>query len=244
MTKLRVTQRCLQEDLGLDVEHASREAERFAYLREAVRAFVGKRASAPGVGENISGVEPYGHVKSLHVGRGRGATIHDPTREVCWLLAFSETHATGERRDAYQHFMRLHERDELLPTASDYALLKVLTSASLLDALHRVCAELHEQARRHPGHEVQRTLTLNNDSQATAAVAVDMVIVGDGALEQGWLAITVSPGAPLQPDHLLDIVAALIPPEVDVNDVQFAQQVNGRPVAFPELAVTWHGSTP
>jgi len=112
--RLRITGRCASQDLLFDVSQAMLDCRRLVTQHEAVRAFVDKRSVAPDDGEAIVSLSRKRAIKSLHVGRARGATIYDRYNDVCWLLAFSPTHASGERRDAYAYFESLSRRDVLL----------------------------------------------------------------------------------------------------------------------------------
>ncbi|SIT72034.1 hypothetical protein SAMN05880545_0984 [Microbacterium sp. RU33B] len=201
--------------------------------------FVGKRSGAPGEGENVLGVNPYGHVKSLHAGQGRGATIYDEDVDVCWLLAYSDTHAVGERRDAYKHFEWLDSRDEFLPSEADYAALETVTAASLMDALRTRGSEMVEAARSQPGRELTDSFVMDDGQDASITISIEIVIESTGSAEQGWIAFVLPHDAPLDRGQLLDLIADLLPQHVDVDTVQVAADVNGRPVTYSEIAYTW-----
>ncbi|QTP17465.1 hypothetical protein [Micrococcus luteus] len=239
MVKFRVTQRCLREDLGLPEEYVNREAAHFAVEHEAVRVFVGKRSAAPAVGENLLDVQAYGHVKTLHVGKARGATIFDAEEQVCWLLAYGETHAVGERRDSYNEFVRLDRRGELMPTGEDYLALESITSASVIDAMREVAGRLVTTARADLGREKTETLSLSDDNGVEIAVCIEMLVVGPESAEQGWISFILPYDAPLTVENLLDFVVDLLPQGVALESVEQAGEVNGRPIHHNELAFTW-----
>lgn len=239
MARLRVTQRCASDDLGLDPDDAARDAHHLSVKHEAIRRFVGKRSGAPGDGENLLNVQPYGHIKTLHVGQGRGATIYDEDEDVCWLLAYSETHAVGERRDGYKHFEWLNTRGELLPTEVDYAALETVTASSLMDALRERSAEMVGRARSCPGEEVCDSFNLATGQDARITVAIELCIESTDVAEQGWITFTLPYDAPLKRDHLLDLVADMLPEDLDIETLDFATDVNGRPVHHSEIAFTW-----
>lgn len=239
MTRYRATQRCVRDDLSLDPSHASRNVEHFCAEHEALRVFLGKRRIDPGKGENVLGVTPYGHVKSLHVGTARAATIYDPELDVCWLLAYSETHAVGEKRDAYKHFERLSGRGELLPSTDDVAALSTLTSASVIDTLRVHGRQAYADALSSPGDEVCSSLTLDDGQDASIVVSIEIVVEVNERAEQGWAAFVVPHDAPVTPELLLDLVADLLPPHIDLDTLEHAGDVNGRTVRYNEVAFTW-----
>lgn len=239
MLKFRVTQRCLRDDLGLPPEFVNREAANFAVEHEAVRVFVGKRSGAPAGGENLLDISAYGHVKTLHVGKARGVTIFDEAEQVCWLLAYGETHAVGERRDAYNGFVRLDERGELMPTPEDYLALESITSASVIDAMRKVSEQLVASARVDSGTEKTETLTLTDGEGVEIAVCIEMLVFGNDSAEQGWMSFILPYDAPLTVDNLLDFIADLLPNTIAPEAVEQAGEVNGRPIHHNELAFTW-----
>ncbi|QUW18041.1 hypothetical protein [Agrococcus sp. Marseille-Q4369] len=184
-------------------------------------------------------VVPYGHIKTLHVGTGRGVTIYDPDEDVCWLLAFDETHAVGERRDGYARFERLSQRDELLPSDADQELLEEITELAVLDELRAAGQQLYDEARAQPGQEVSNTFRSTRHKQGSVEIVVDLVIDGAEEAEQGWLCIAVPPETTLSMDQLLDVLAALLPEDVDADSLEQAYDFHGRTIAYNELAWTW-----
>lgn len=239
MVRLRITQRCARDDLGLEEHDQTRDAVYIAVCHEAIRVFVGKRSNAPGDGENVLHVCPYGHIKSLHIGQGRGATIYDDEVDVCWLLAYSETHATGERRDAYAFFERLDSRGELLPSDIDYATLGTVTEAKLMDELRVRSGNMYDIAREQSGKEVSETFVLDDGQDASITVAIELMVEETESAEQGWMSFVLPYDSPLGLTQLLDLVADLIPPHVNSDTVELAGDIGGRSIAHNELAFTW-----
>lgn len=232
---LRVTRRCLEEDLGLDGDLVGKDARHFCAEHAALRTFVVKRETAPGTGEPISDVGKTGSVLSLHVGQGRAATIWDPDEDVCWLLAWSPTHATHEKRDAYQHFMRLDTRGELMPTADDYEAIDQEAITYIADGLVAACEDLYSEARANPGTELSETFQ-NRD----ALILVDVIVVEEDELEEGWLAITFPRDTPLTPDVALDMCARILPARIPTEDIAMADHFGKRPMQPGELIFTWN----
>jgi len=233
---LRVTRRCVADDLGLPIEHASRDAQHYMREHVAVRTFVELREHAPDVGERVKGVNPYGGIVSLHVGSGRGATYYDAEEDVVWLLAYSATHATHERRDVYQKFMALGERDELLPTQEDYETLETISSVAILDAFEEQCLRAVNEARADPGHTSSSVVLLRNGQRSGIVALVDIHVIEDGSAEQGWVAFTFSPDTRLGPSQVLDLLDAVLP---EGAEPEHAADLHGRPLHHNEVAFTW-----
>lgn len=171
---------------------------------------------------------------SLHVGQGRAATIYDPEADVCWLLAWSPTHATHEKRDAYQYFMRLDGRGELMPTADDYEAIDEEAISYIADGLAAVCSGLYEEARANSGEEFSETF-----ENRGALVLVDVVIIDDDEIEQGWVAITYPRDTPITSEVALDLCARILPSHIPTSSIEFADHFGKRPMEPGELIFTW-----
>ena len=226
----------MADDLHLPIEHATRDARNYQSEHPAVKTFVQLRESAPGVGEPITDVRPKGKVLSLHVGAGRAATVYDAEQDVVWLLAYSPTHATGERRDGYRKFMRLDERDELLPTDEDYESVEGLSSVAILDAFEVQCRAIYAEARMRPGDEVSGVVLLSNGQKSGVVAAVDVQIVGQDNIEQGWVAFNFPADTRLSTSQVLDLLVAVLPEGVEPER---AADINGRQLKHYELGWTW-----
>ncbi len=200
---------------------------------DALRAFVVKRAGSPDVGEQVKGLRSLGYL-ALHVNRGRGVTYWDAAENVCWLLAYSATHATGEDRDAYKAFERLDTRDELLPTADDYEALYEVTDANLIDGFAEYGVRLYDEARLHPGREVNASFEANQ-----ALLVVDLIVIDGKECEEGWISIIFDRETPLTADVALDIVAKLLPQTIDLSTLEMTATFNGRSARDDELIWTW-----
>lgn len=227
----------------MDPDDASRHVRHYCSQHDALRVFLSKREPGPGLGENLLNVVPYGHVKTLHVGQGRAATIYDEVADVCWLLAYGDTHATGEKRDVYRHFEKLSERGELLPTTKDYEALKAVTPAGVIDALRELASDVYTRAQGDLGHEVLQSITLDDERDASITISIEILVMGDDRMEQGWVSFVIPHEDPVDEDMLLGLIADLIPAHVDVDTIDYAGDVNGRPVRYDELAFTWSYSS-
>lgn len=114
--ELRVTERCLTDDLGQDPDA---DFERYRNL-EIIRAFTDKRFERT---ENTRQVAPLTCGRTVWVlARGhdhRGGTWFDEDERVVWLLAYGR-HRSGHEYDFFPYCKDLDARGLLLPTARDY----------------------------------------------------------------------------------------------------------------------------
>ena len=193
-----------------------------------------KREAGPDAGEPIVDVGKTGSVLSLHVGQGRAATIWDADADVCWLLAWSPTHATHEKRDAYQHFMRLDRRGELMPTADDYEAIDREAISYIVDGLASACADLYAEARANAGSELSQTF-----ENRGALILVDVVVIDEDELEEGWIAITYPRDTPLTPEVAVDLCARILPTHIPASRISFTDHFAKRPMQPDELIFTW-----
>jgi hypothetical protein len=114
--ELRVTARCLREDLAesetVDLEDAQRH--------EIVRAFCNQRSGSP-IGTRTVG--PAAGARTLyrlgHRDEHRGATWFDLEESVVWLCATGK-HRSGEPDDAFRYFDELIEQGLIYPEVDDY----------------------------------------------------------------------------------------------------------------------------
>ena len=114
--ELRITQRCLVEDLGRRGEASFEDVAG----EPIVQAFMRERRSKTTGTRNV---EPLSHRREVSViGQGhehRGGTWFDRKHHVIWLVAYRR-HRSGEQDDFYPWCKRLDEEDRLLPTEDDY----------------------------------------------------------------------------------------------------------------------------
>lgn len=223
---LRVTARCLQDDLDLTEQDAERfaslDARSFETAHKAVENFVAMRGTEPAMGKAIHGVRPRGLVRSLRVGQGRAVTTWDEEEDVCWLLAYNGFHQSGHPDDAYNVFVELHDNDDdLLPTAEDYELFFNTTDddeedydgvvrLSLLDQLSVVSAELLQEARAHPLKEAVRTFNVNGKQ----IMCVDVLVEDDSYAEVGWMSLRLPEDEHLTDAVVYELLSALLPEDV------------------------------
>jgi hypothetical protein len=152
--ELRVTKRCLVEDLN------ESPAEPFGELVERhgmVRAFRRERRAATAGPDTIG---PAGGDRPLSVLRHthdwRGATWFEPDQAVVWLCECSGRHRSGEPDDAFRYIQALRDDDRIWPTDDDYEALEadrgqqfaafVVTDAAALLATARAAPETEQVA--------------------------------------------------------------------------------------------------
>lgn len=179
--ELRITQRCLADDLSeraadLGDLNSTTPLEELSRRHEIVRAFVNERAGQP-VGAREVG---RGRADRIlwRLGRGhdhRGATWHDEEAEVVWLCA-SGHHRSGTADDAFQHFHRLIDADIIYPTEEDYLLLELERGRRFAELLPDDAAALRAEALRQPETEVRGTI---GHAHEVGVVAVVVELVGN-----------------------------------------------------------------
>jgi hypothetical protein len=114
--ELRVTKRCLEEDLNAGADAAF---ESILGLH-IVKSFVRDRQNATYGTRQVSPIACQPEVWVLAQGdRHRGATIYDPELEVVWLVAYGR-HESGSSADFFPYCKSVAESGALLPTEEDY----------------------------------------------------------------------------------------------------------------------------
>jgi hypothetical protein len=201
---LRITQRCLTEDLGQPAE-ASVEAAANVDHHHLVRAFVTER------GQTTHGPDPLkcawemgAPVFTIHHGTSRGATWHHEALNVVWLLGIADAHN-------YDHLCDLAASDRLMPVAADVERLVADQAPTFARALIEEVPALIELARANAGQIIEGLvagsvpvrLRMDPDGRAPLlTVAIDQRLRPDGVLlPGGWLArlaMSFFPDTPLE----------------------------------------------
>ena len=188
---LRITQRCLIEDLGQPRDGPA-DAVANADRHPLVRAFVTER------GQVTHGPDPLkcawesgAPVFTIHHGTSRGATWHHEALNVVWLLGVADSHD-------YDRLCRLAEANHLMPTEADVERLVSDQAPTFARALVEEVPVLIDLARQHAGQIVEGLiagtvpvrLRIDPDGQAPLlTVAVDQRLQPEGLrLPGGWLA--------------------------------------------------------
>lgn len=188
---LRITQRCLIEDLGLPVD-APADAAANTDRHPIVRAFLTER------GQTTHGSDPLkcawemgAPVFTIHHGTSRGATWHHEPLDVVWLLGIADAHN-------YDHLCDLAASDRLMPDAVDVERFVADQAPTFARALTEEVPALIELARANAGQIIEGLiagavpvrLRMEPDGRAPLLrVAIDQRLRPDGVrLPGGWLA--------------------------------------------------------
>lgn len=225
--ELRVTLRCCIEDLGLSREEAANPTE---IDHDLVRKFLQLRSQDPEGTEKVQPLDNASEVYTLHAGRWRGATWHDRTNDVVWLLG-GGVHRSGEHDDAYPKFKQLDSADRLLPTQADYELFFEAEDRSFSEALMEEAPRLLEEAREARPDEVRCLLA--------GKVPVSVAVLREESIEAVYLAVSMKLERDgLQPpsDWFEALWAAFFPWINDpLTDLSVEEAIAGRDVAADEI---------
>lgn len=196
--ELRITKRCLTEDLGEAADTPISDL----LDQEIVKALVKDRATSPTGGKTVgpaAGADTY-----ARLGYGddhRGATWWDSANKVVWLCAYHGRHRSGEADDPFKkHFPELIAADAMKPAADDYERLFEERDERFDDFVFSDAQELLAVARSDPGKEHHRVL----GGEASAGCLVEVV----STLEETYVAFF-----PLEAgyERFLKILAAFFP---------------------------------
>lgn len=189
--ELRITQRCLIEDLGRAADAPFSEL----LGQEIVRALVNRRCDGPVDTRRIEPLTSGREVYRLAYGhRHRGATWYDTGNDVVWLCA-AAWHQSGAPDDAFPYFKDLDREGRLLPTEADYRSLFLDRDARFADAVIEDAQALLQRARENEGEEQRGVL----GGKIGVGVVVDVVETLEETyvaiqvmnLERGWLEIVL-----------------------------------------------------
>jgi len=176
--ELRVTQRCLVEDLGLAATADFAEARK----HQIVSAFERQRSGNPLGTKTVGPAAGDATVYRLAHGDDRGATFYDKENRVVWLCA-CRRHRSGDPEDAFPYFHELINAGRIEPTEKDLVALLRDRSRRFVETLAEDAQALLERARSNPGVEHAGLL----GGEQLAGVAVDIVEV----LEETYVAFSV-----------------------------------------------------
>jgi hypothetical protein len=195
--ELRITRRCLVEDLDMDPDipfelAIDKHGIVKAFVREHEDREYGAREVAPlTCGEKVWRLG-HGH-------KHRGACWYDGDNEVMWLCAYG-LHRSGEDADAFPYFKRLDIANRLLPHDDDYVELAVDEGYRFAEAIPREAAALLERARCSPGIEEKAMLG--------STIEAGLVIESAPPYESVTLALSTSDWASDDWDRLSVVIAA------------------------------------
>ncbi len=158
--RLRVTLRCLTEDLGLAEADADLPLEALGAdsgdVAGLIKTFMDKRSTHPTDEDRIEHLAT-GRIPMHPLRRGkriRGLTWSDEQTGVVWLVAAHFVHRSGERMDSYAYFRSL-PASALLPSDSDFARLREEEALAARDAIFNVIDPARAEALNRPGDEIR-----------------------------------------------------------------------------------------
>ena len=174
--ELRITERCLTEDLGMPADTVFADAA----AHEIVAAFQSRRRSRTDDTRTVGPAAGGNTIYRLGAGhRHRGATWYDEEHGVVWLCAYGY-HESGAADDAFPYFRELMDAGRMLPTDADRDALESDRVDRLAAALPAEAQRLLAEARAAPETEVSGTL---------GAASVGVVVVVVQTLEEIHVAI-------------------------------------------------------
>ena len=191
--ELRITARCLDEDLG-------QAGARFEDVLDVqiVKAFIAKRFDRVDDTRQVNDVRCKVPIWVLARGNDhRGGTLYDETNKVVWLVA-TRLHRSGEDDDFFPYCVGLDTDKRLLPTKADYTALFDERSERFVHRMRIEAPLLLQQATEAPGSEISGVLG--------GRFGVGITIEVDDGLEATTVAIKVG-DAPWQ--HLMLVLAAI-----------------------------------
>lgn len=164
--EIRVTARCLEEDLGVSGEAEFADFEDVEIIKSLVKDRRARVEDTRQVAPLTSGVP----VWVLSRGNDhRGGTWFDEEEQVLWLLAYGR-HRSGTEEDFFPYCKQLDADDRLLPTAADYERMFDERGERFVHAV-RIEAPLILRAAREAQEE--RRYMLGGEFGARVAVEVD-----------------------------------------------------------------------
>lgn len=178
--ELRITRRCLTDDLNLD----STTDFSVALSHPIVHAFENQRSTSPAGGKTVGPVAGEHTIYRLAYGHDhRGATWFDEPERVVWLCAY-RLHRSGSPDDAFPYFHELIRSGEILPTADDYEALFLDRDRRFVETMSLDAQALLARARSNPGVEQVGLI----GGEETTGVIVEVV----ETLEETHVAFTLT----------------------------------------------------
>lgn len=194
--ELRITARCLNEDLGLETSHDFEQSMRHpivkALVSERHSSLQGTTTVGPAAGDDTLWV-----LRRTH--RHRGATWFDPDLNVVWLCAYA-AHRSGDTEDAFPRFDALRASGEIWPSEEDRFELQNDRAERFTAVVEKEVQDLLAQARDDPGVEHHRQIG------TTQPVGILIYLVE--TLEETYIAVS---GATMDLAKLQILLAAIYP---------------------------------
>lgn len=217
--ELRITRRCLTEDL--DLEHNTEFSA--ALSHPIVNAFQKQRSTEPNGGKTVGPASGDRTIYRLGYGHDhRGATWFDVENRVVWLCAYG-LHRSGEADDAFPYFQELIQAGRIRPTEDDYTVLFKDQGRRFAETVSLDAQALLTQARSNPGIEFVGRLGGNEP----AAVVVEVV----ETLEETYVAFSI---ARMDPSRIILILIAFFPDSI-FSDWELVPELPTRSLGSDEL---------
>jgi hypothetical protein len=164
--ELRVTARCLDEDLN-----AAQDAD-FDSIQglEIIKALVGTRSEQTTSTRQVSPLTCARQIWVVGYGNDhRGGTLHDPEHEVVWLVAYRR-HRSGRDDDFFPYCKELDHAKRLLPTPEDYKRMFEERDLRFAEAVVHEAPIIRREARAAAG---EYRCTVGGELGATLSVEID-----------------------------------------------------------------------
>jgi hypothetical protein len=179
--ELRITRRCLEEDL--EVPASTPIAELVDH--PIVKALISDRATDPDGGKTVGPAAGQDTLRRLAFGNDhRGATWWDPVEKVVWLCAYSGAHRSGAADDPFKAlFPELIAAGKMKPLEADYEALFEDRDARFVDTVESDAQELLAAAHDDPGAEKRAVI----GGEPTVGCLVEIV----DTLEETYVAFLI-----------------------------------------------------
>lgn len=225
---LRVTHRCLIEDLNFGPRDVDLSLDELAAANKLIEAFRDQRSQLPIGQETLQGLTSKIVAYSLHSGQHRGLTWHQENRGVVWLLG-ARFHRSGKPDDAYPHFRQLDAANLLLPTRADLLSVVHARARSFAESLLGEVPAIRAEAIAQPKRVVSAVIG--------GRVAVRVVHEpGDPSVLTVGISYRMRPGATALPTNWLMAVAAAFLPHTETEALSAASDLGGYPLLDDETA--------
>jgi hypothetical protein len=211
---LRITQRCLRDDLGRDADSDFGDLLSLDIVKALVRERRFKTHGGRQVRPLTCGCEVW---VVAHGNDHRGATWYDEKNRVVWLLAYG-LHRSGEADDFFPYCKEIDAAGELMPTIADVARLNRERDRWFVYALAIEAPRLLLKAREEGPqrailggrHGVAVEVEVADDLQGTT-IAVDATAVPFGLwqiilvafhADGDWIEVPAMPSRALEPNEI------------------------------------------
>lgn len=205
--ELRVTRRCLAEDIGVGPDAPFEAVMDDPLVKALVRERSDQTNGAKTVGPAAGADTLY---RLSHGDRNRGATWWDEAEGVVWLCATHYNHESGSAGDSFVYFDQLIADGEMKPTAEDYEALYEERDQWFYDHALGDAQELLAVARADPGFEARGVIGKAIDT----GVVVEVI----ETLEEIFVAFMWA-DLPPDPTAMATLLAAFVP-ESQLEDWQ------------------------